>query len=60
MSDYYVHLHILLLDRFGLVANPDIKKLWDPLDEGWSPAYGDVPLILTGKIRKKKKTEILF
>lgn len=55
MSDYNVHLHILLLDRFGLVANPEFKKLWNPLEEGWSAAYGDVPLILTGKIRDSVK-----
>lgn len=55
MSDNNVHLHILLLDRFGLVANPEFQKLWSPLEDGWSAAYGEVPLILTGKIRDSVK-----
>jgi hypothetical protein len=55
MSDYDVHLHILLLDRFGLVANPEFKKLWNPVEEDWIAVYGDVPLILTGKIRDSIK-----
>jgi hypothetical protein len=50
MTDYEVHLHIMLLENFGLAANPDFKKLWDPLEEDWRAAYGDVPHILTGRI----------
>lgn len=55
LSDYDVHLHILLLDRFGLVANQEFKALWNPLEEDWSAVYGEVPIILTGKIRDSVK-----
>jgi hypothetical protein len=55
MSDGNVHLHILLLERFGIVANPEFINLWNPLEDDWSAAYGELPLVLTGKIRNSVK-----